>query len=1233
MGAALMAGLFRALISWWFLGLVLILILCVLIWIFGPRLAFDDTRLLASEVSRLIVIIVLLVIWGILSRVGATREAATDNAQPATEGNGTQATATARQDVESQGPNSEEKRAIERELRAMRRRVAETMRVLRRSASGLGLGGRWRYELPWFILLGDRGAGKSALLAKSGLAFPLGEPGEMPEDVERETVWAERVGLWLTDDMVFAEPPGDLLEDAETQTVAAGAWTALLEVIRRNRPRQPLNGIILTLALPEILEAAPDELRKRAKRVRNRLREAGALGATLPIYVVFSQADRLSGFDEFFDETPPEDRAQVLGVTLPTIPERGGNPLAALEPELDALIESLNQRVLERLHREPDITRRGLAFGFPQQLAMARAPLRTYLETLFRVSRFEAQPVVRGVYFTSAEQSGPTVDLLRNAVRAPVPASAGERALGGEVGQRSYFIADLLRGILPGDSDTVGLDPRFERRRRARMSGVVMACLAAVLGLGLAWSWNHNDTISLLDRNNRSVAEANQYARALSQQADETGVFDTPQLSGVNMVLSVLRDGRNDLKHAVDQRHWRTRLGLYRGNEIAAASAETYHQALERQFLPLVLLYVEQRMADRELPDGQLYELLRSYLMLGGQGPVDADSIVASLQADWNQVLSGRDQLDLRQALGEHMRALVDMSFSSPDLNDEIVGFARDRLAEQPRGERGMDLLQALPEIRRLPGFHPADIGGPMTQRVLARRSGQSLQEAVPGVFTERGFRSGGKPAVDRIALALARDGWVMGLPDEAPAIASETIDIREEILQVYAERYARVWEGLLADLTIRSFSGVEEAADNLSILGGSASPLRRIYVAAAAETDLVAGADAAAAGDVEEDGADPLAALAAAGQISASAASMARTIGVGSDVARSLGLEGQDENRLAERLVTDRFSPLRELVGDNGEGAEMAALLDSFRDASRTFTRLVHGPDRDSAMLALLDGNGANGIPIPAELDRAAQSLPDSLRETVADLSRDIRSVGAQGANAVIAETWKRDVVPMCTAATSGRFPFNPESEGHISTEDFAALFGPGGVLDEFYSDYLDGLIDWRQSPWRWRHDRADDLGFAADTPQFFERVATMRRALFPNGAAVPTIRFQLRPQRLDAAADRVTFQIGDERLQYSHGVREYQSFEWEAADDGQVRLFLTPPLPNQIDGIRETGSWSLLRLLSQAELVRSDAPDRFDLRFQLGNRMVSFDLRGSSVGNPFGANLFSELSCPDFL
>lgn len=1224
-----MAGFFRALFSWWFLGLVVTLVLCALIWVFGPRLAFDETPLLASELARLIVIIVILVIWGVLSRISATRNASANSTAPAAESQ--DKPAAAKLEAESRGPNPEEKRAIERERSAMRQRVAQTMRTLRRSVSGLGLGGRWRYQLPWYLLLGDRGAGKSALLANSGLAFPLGEPGELPDDIERETVWAERVGLWLTDDMVFAEPPGDLLEDAETQTVAAGAWAALIEVIRRNRPRQPLNGIILTLALPEILQATPDELRNRAKRLRSRLREAGAHASTLPIYVVFSQADRLAGFDEFFDETPPEDRAQVLGVTLPTPSEGGGNPLAALEPELEALIESLNRRVLERLHREPDITRRGLAFGFPQQLAMARAPLRTFLDTLFRTSRYETQPLVRGVYFTSAEQSGPLVDLLRNTITAPVPTATGERYPGGGIGRRSYFIADLLRRIMPGDSDTVGLDPRFERRRRARMTGVMLACSALVLGLGLAWYWNHADTLTLLDRNHRSMAEANQLTHALEQLADENRVFDRPQFSGINMALSVLRDNRDQLAHAVAERPWRTSLGLYRGQDIASRGANAYELALERQFLPFVMLHLEQRLADRELSDGRLYDLLRSYLMLGGQGPYDADTIVGNLRADWNEVLAGRDRLELRQALEGHLDMLVRLRNTSPDLNVDIVEFARDRLAQQPRGERGMDLLQALSEIRRLPGVRPADIGGPMTRRVLARRSGQSLQEAVPGVFTERGFRRAGKPAVDRIALALARDGWVMGLPDDTAAIAIETIDIRQEMLQVYAERYARAWEMLLGDLIIRPFDGVEQAADNLSILGSSASPLRRIYVAAAAETDLISGADAAAV--EEENGIDPRAALAAAGQLSASAASMARTIGVGAEVARSLGLEGQDEDRLAEQLVTDRFGPLRELVGENGEGAEMLALLDSFRDASREFTRLVHGPDREAAMLALLDGSGANGIPIPAALDLAAQSLPETLSETVADLARDIRSVGARGAQGVIAEKWAREVVPMCTAMTAGRFPFDPRSEEHISTEDFATLFGPGGMLDEFFSERLDGLVDRRQSPWRWRQGRADDLGFAADTPRYFERVDAMRRVLFPNGAAVPTIRFQLRPQRLDAAADRVTFQIGDERMQYSHGVREYQSFEWEAADDGQVRLHLTPPLPNQVDEIRETGPWSFFRLLAQADLVRTDALDRFDLRFRLGNRTVSFDLLGSSVGNPFGANLFSGLPCPGFL
>jgi type VI secretion system protein ImpL len=110
-----MKAVLSALISKWFLSLVAVLVLSALIWVFGPRVAFDEVRPFASEGARLVSIVVLLVLWGLFARRDAAsgREgAAPASAAPDAKARGADAPAAAPQ----AGPTPKSMRTIEREL-------------------------------------------------------------------------------------------------------------------------------------------------------------------------------------------------------------------------------------------------------------------------------------------------------------------------------------------------------------------------------------------------------------------------------------------------------------------------------------------------------------------------------------------------------------------------------------------------------------------------------------------------------------------------------------------------------------------------------------------------------------------------------------------------------------------------------------------------------------------------------------------------------------------------------------------------------------------------------------------------------------------------------------------------------------------------------------------------------------------------------------------------------------
>jgi hypothetical protein len=64
-----------------------------------------------------------------------------------------------------------------------------------------------------------------------------------------------------------------------------------------------------------------------------------------------------------------------------------------------------------------------------------------------------------------------------------------------------------------------------------------------------------------------------------------------------------------------------------------------------------LLLHLEQRIVDPDLPLAQLYQLLRAYLILGGQGPMQRNDLHEAFSAEWLQVFPAASAEPLRAEL------------------------------------------------------------------------------------------------------------------------------------------------------------------------------------------------------------------------------------------------------------------------------------------------------------------------------------------------------------------------------------------------------------------------------------------------------------------------------------------------------------------------------------------------------------------------------------------------------
>ena len=287
-----MRAVLRFLGSRWFLSFVGVALLGVLVWLFGPFLSF-----LEGWIARAIVIVVMLLIWGgvnlWLDRRRRRNEAALVEGVTA-------------------APVDTTAAASAEEVAAMREKLTTALALLKKASGSRG----YLYEQPWYAIIGPPGAGKTTALLNAGLSFPLA--AEMGQSAVAGVGGTRMCDWWFTETAVLIDTAGRYTTQDSDAAVDKAGWQAFLGLLKRTRARQPLNGVLVAIALSDIAAASPADRLAHARAIRRRVKELyDQLGVRVPVYALFTKADLIAGFTEFFDDLDRERRAPGMGRDLP----------------------------------------------------------------------------------------------------------------------------------------------------------------------------------------------------------------------------------------------------------------------------------------------------------------------------------------------------------------------------------------------------------------------------------------------------------------------------------------------------------------------------------------------------------------------------------------------------------------------------------------------------------------------------------------------------------------------------------------------------------------------------------------------------------------------------------------------------------------------------------------------------------------------------------------------------
>ncbi|MDH5446477.1 MAG: type VI secretion system membrane subunit TssM [Gammaproteobacteria bacterium] len=1173
------------------ISIIGLIVLSLLIWFVGPAIKFGESNFapLGGAVARLITIMVLLVAWGLNN----LREQMKDKKQNNELVEDIQEN---KSDV-AYGANPEEIAQInERFAQAM-----ETLKKLKFKGRGSN---KALYELPWYIIIGPPGSGKTTALINSSLDFPLAE--KFGKGALQGVGGTRNCDWWFTNEAVLIDTAGRYTTQDSHKVADSSAWEGFLSLLKKNRRRRPINGAIVAISLQDLLTQSEEERLIHAKTIRNRIDELmSKLEIRFPVYLMFTKTDLVSGFTEFFEDLSKEEREQVWGVSLPNAPGAGESPdLDYLEAEFNALLKRLYDRVIWRMHYERDPKRRGAIQGFPQQIENLKPLIDEFVRQTFVKNRYDFQPYLRGIYFSSGTQDGNPIDRLMSSVSSSF-GFARELVQQPFQQGKSFFLGQLFKDVIFPESELVGSNRKYEKIIRWSQRAAYAGMVTAAITMFVVWAGSFTRHEMFMNDVEAYIAEYHAENKRLSAWSND-----------IRAILPVLNSLANaSVVYDQEEHPWLSGLGMYDGN-VDGAADHAYQTKLRQLLLPKLLNYLESYLKQGH-QGGDLYNTFRTYMMFNKLEQLDGRLVMEWFSDRWSRELRG--QATKRKELEKHLGALLASDMKPTELNKRLVQSSRSLLLRVPVAKRVYSRVRTSPQYSQ-----KVDLMNEFGETVRATYQNDDkihFSMQTPLLFTIEGYENIDLSPDSVILTDVVNERWVLSDTESTKVdFASDDLgEISEKVKAHYLAEYRAHWENVFKHLEVKPFTGLRHANNVLtSFTDPVYSPILAILQVSSTNTQLSSQLLANLSDDNQEG---------SKGKLTAFAASKAKWTVVDKSF--------RDVNRL---LRESKKSP-----------APVSTILQRIVMMQEFVNEITLAPDPGRKAFDVAKARYESGAGNPITSLRAyAKTMPQPVKRWLDSLASETWKVVLGSAHQYVNTEWKTKIYTPYIQGLAGRYPLKRSSRDELALADFTEFFKPGGTLDVFYQENLKPFV---KTGTQWSNRIVDDysLGLSATTVKQIQRAQNIKSIFFKDSPDKPSLSFQLKPYRMDKRDARFILEIGPKRLIYSHGPKFWKTVQWIGDDEhNRVRIIF-----EDLNEVQHTktyeGPWAWFRLQDQSAVDKTrksnvymvtynvdDIKDKNELSLNTklrkkSIRSIRYQMKAKSVNNPFGKNLLASFKCPE--
>ncbi|MCL1078167.1 type VI secretion system membrane subunit TssM [Parashewanella spongiae] len=1049
------------------------------------------------------------------------------------------------------------------------------------------------YELPWYLVLGGQKDAKSALLQQNGL-----EP--LLKNSSDEISQTHHIKFWSNDKLVAIEIGNRIFDN---ENIDDELWLIISQQLMKYRPRQGVNGILSLIGCDRLLNGD----RKSRSKMSNLIQQAvlsmsSSLKIEIPVYSIFTKADAISDFVEFFEGYTGCDVDNPFGVTFTCDDKERGFDGEQFEQQTQQLLSEIAKQQFELLFNLSH-DKSSSILGLPYQLRIFFKLVSELLVEIGRENRVREAVWLRGAYFLSCSQKGTEFDLLTQSVADK--AEFNTQAIREQAtDRRHYFSPRIFSHVILPESRIVGVN-EFRHAGYIFVRSAMLAAIAAMImsaGVLLKNNWNQDE-----QWRTNSLAQLRIYNTDIHRLQNEP--------YSISQLTAVLGELRMVAVEGISPKPWYQRVSVTDDN-TAERIYLTYEEQLKVMLLPKIEELISSELfvySNLENPS-KIFEILRFYSMLFDKKRLDVKELHAFI------LDTLKDQGGVSSHNFNTLSNMLDELFAGDyegqlTANETLIASAASKLEGLSTERLIYARIKSLPEYR-----NQVDIRGQLGEKFdsMFAFTENFHGYLIPEILTKQGYSNLDLTPKSKLLRRQLSELKSLKKEGESPSV-TELAELSKQIQKLYFTDYIFYWKSLIKNIRIKQFKSTQDLSYALrSAREPVTSPVLDVLGAIVVNTKLA----------IEEQP-DTKSNKRVASQLGLSKAS--KVLGKADRINRAVGSKLLTIQ--PSFIVNKAFKSYADYVegtGKSGSTIPVDGFIQQFDGLNTYFDTALLSSNPTKVMHDYAQAHAEGSQDAITAFGSESAKAPSQVAKWAKSISRQSWKAVINANMSFINKQWDDRVYQFYTQAISGRFPFELRGRGEVTLEDFSQTFKPQGRIDKFVEVMLKPFVYWDNGELQLKEVDGYHLPIKASSLEQLSQTRKLSHLFFgPTGQELG-LNISLRPSSM--STDITEFQIRGEKsiFKYNHGPRVWSDINWPSAG---VDGFLSTNFyhgDNRVATKAYYGQWAFFRVLFENSSSPTATRLIRKLNYKLNGNGMLFDYTLRNSNQVLDKSLFTTFSLP---